>query len=207
MSVPSISIRWEHFIPTALLRKVAGWAIVAFGASALLAMAFLAGRSEGSQREVRSFFPTTVDYSQSLEQAIGSCDFAKVCSVIRVDGGRFKTENFPAQDAERGEKKQVVMTVFHFPGPVTSQQAIEEMAKQGCRPANTRELCAFFQAEPSLSRRHIVLGLGSLWDWNGKICVPDLDGSCDGQYLHLVEFNTSIWRSDVYRFLAVAGGQ
>ncbi len=100
-------------------------------------------------------------------------------------------ENFPPQEIRKGEYK-----LFHF-DRVTSEEATEEIKKQGFEPANIHELLSW-----DWDGEGTVVALGSVWrDPHGLRRVPSLD-HWHGERKLLLGWFGSRWNARC-RFLAV----
>lgn len=93
-----------------------------------------------------------VDYQSSFRDYIvrGQYDF---------ENKEIDTTEFPPD--ERKENALVKFRFFFSEEGMTSKEAIEKMAKEGCRPATRIELLAFGEANPELSRYFPINALGS----------------------------------------------
>lgn len=83
---------------------------------------------------------------------------------------------------------------------IESDEAVEELAKHGLRPADLAELLAFGAAFPEEQRKYPVAGLGSVAKVDGRRYVADLNGSGSKRVLGLYRWDGG-W-GDVFRFLA-----
>lgn len=102
-------------------------------------------------------FCLVVDYTRPLKKGImaGRYDYVN----------RNVTEgNFPSGRTEKGKrKKKVAFSFFHPDKEVESDEALEQIERDGCRPATLKELLSFGQAKPELQRQFPIIALGSIW--------------------------------------------
>lgn len=145
------------------------------------------------QARVRSTFPVKVDYGTSLEEMIASGRYDWTNSDIAAE--RF------THDAARG-KHEVKIELVHFNRVLTSEEAIAELERMGCRPADLPELLALGAAFPDLQRQFPIVELGSV----GRLVIGDrvvacLRRSVAERGLSLGGFDVE-W-SEVCRFAAV----
>lgn len=102
-------------------------------------------------------------------------------------------KNFPLEDISSNPTK-----LFHFNRPITSEEAIKEMAKEGYRPANAYELLAW----DGWNGQDWVVALGSFAKIGGNRYVLYLNGDGSERSLGLGWLDGG-W-DDFYRFLAIA---
>lgn len=117
-----------------------------------------------------------------------------------IKKGKFKyvnteidEKNFPSQEVSKDFK------LFHFDREISSENATEEIEKEGYRPANLYELLTY--AEKEWDGKMYVVALGSVWRRLGGRGVPILWYDSSGRGLRLDWFECG-WILD-YRFLAV----
>ena len=137
-------------------------------------------------------YPVTIDYGMSLADMIEAGHYDWTNSDITA-------EHFPIKG--RG-KAEVKLELVHFDRAVSTDEALEELDKQGLRPAKIEELLAFGAAYPEIQHEFPVICLGSVWsDRDDGRSVPDLGrrGSRRRLYLDWVALD---W-PDYCRFLAV----
>lgn len=135
-----------------------------------------------------------VDYDQTVESLVKASrhDYAN----SDITSKHFSTQ--------RTGQAEIDVHVLHFNRPISSDGAIKEMDKLGLRPAELHELLAFGAQFPDEQRKHLIIALGSFWqfrvDGRGVVC---LWGRSDVRSLRLGSWADGDWKSD-YRFLAVA---
>ncbi len=133
-----------------------------------------------------------VDYTRSLAEMLKDGRFDSVNPDITE-------KHFPITKRPNGK---VEMKMFHFNRPISSEQAIQEMDKEGYRPAELPEGLAYVQANPDEQRKYPIVLLGSVWHyWYGDRHVPYLGRWAGERYLGLGWFEFD-W-NECYRFLAV----
>ncbi|MFA5163525.1 MAG: hypothetical protein WC441_03275 [Patescibacteria group bacterium] len=148
-----------------------------------------------SAKPEQSGFLLKIDYSLTLEQMIaaGRYDW---------NNGDVNARNFPLPVELSGQSLQVQAKLFHFGHSISSQKAIEEMDKQGYRPATLVELLALGASYPDLQRKFPIIALGSIWqNANGNRDAPFLDVDDNRRELNLNWFDND-WVGRC-RFLAV----
>lgn len=135
-----------------------------------------------------------VNYDLCVEAAIreGQYDWVN----LDVNDKHFKTS--------RIGQKEVETKFYHFNRLISSEQAIEEMRKDGYHPAELHEGLALRAKHRDLQRQFPIVLLGSIWqNWDGDcrsvVCL--VEGSGSGCRLLLSRFSSN-WSED-YRFLAV----
>ncbi len=111
-------------------------------------------------------------------------------------------EEFPATNHERGRRKQN-FKLFHFKKEVGSEEAMQEIERNGYRCATLRELLAFGEVNPEFQRQFPVIALGSIqMTRRGDLSVPGLWYDLEGRNLQL--FRIGLKWSHRSRFLAVS---
>ena len=97
-----------------------------------------------------------VDYTKTVEQAVadGNYDWKN---------GDINAKNFPVSPEMIGKKVEVSAKLFHFNRDISSDDAISEMDKAGCRPATLMELLVLGFLFPELQRQFPIVALGSVW--------------------------------------------
>jgi len=143
-------------------------------------------------KAAESVFSIVVDYSLSLAEMVKAGKYDWVNDDITA-------KHFPA----KGEgKKELAIELIHFNRRTSSEEALQEMDKQGFRPATIEELLALGSAYPELQRKFPIAALGSVWqDPNGYRHVPCLGESVSRRSLHLHWLGGG-WGGD-WRFAAV----
>lgn len=143
----------------------------------------------GAKRQV---FRVTVDYTKSLKEMIEARQYDCVNDDITGD-------HFPVKGTGQ---KEVEITLFHFNCPISSDDAIAEMARAGYRPALIEELLALGAAYKELQKQFPIIALGSVWRYPaGARCVPYLHWNGFGRRLDLGWFEGG-WH-EYWRFAAV----
>jgi hypothetical protein len=117
-----------------------------------------------------------VNYDISVEQAIEAGDFQAVHAEIT-------SKNFPSQRSGQAELDVVLVRFDHR---MRSEDVIQELDKEGLRPAELPEFLAFAAKYPDVQRKFSVAGLGSVWrDRKNYRNVPCLYEASEGRYLDL----------------------
>ncbi len=101
----------------------------------------------------RPAYKVVVDYSKTIVQMVEDGGYDWVNSDIN-------DENFPIVGTGTTESE---ITLFHFGGRISPENAIAKMKKEGYRPANATELLALGQAQPDLQRKFRIVALGQIW--------------------------------------------
>lgn len=141
-----------------------------------------------NRRDPRLF----VDYTSPLADLIKACGFDWV-------NGNITEKTFPITQRPNGN---VEMRVFRFHRAISSDEAVQEMGKEGYRPAELPEGLAYAKANPDEQRQYQIALLGSAWrGWGGDRGVPYLWYDSGGRGLNFGWYG-SRWDEDV-RFLAV----
>jgi hypothetical protein len=130
-------------------------------------------------------------------------DYTRPLAEMIKEDGRFDWVNpditekdFPVNRRTNGE---VEMKLFHFNRAISSNQAIQEMKKEGYRPAELPEGLAYAKANPDEQRKYPIVILGSVWRQFGGSCyVPCLCSDSGGRLLNL-EVAGDNWQCN-YRF-------
>ena len=134
----------------------------------------------------------SVNYSRTVEKGVkaGKYDWKNE---------NITPHNFPSDT--KGEK-EVDIHILHFNKAISSYDAIQEMDKQGLRPANLQELLSLGETFPDLQKEFSLVALGSVWvSPDGCRDVPVLWGDGAWRGLGLRWFDDG-WLG-FYRFLAV----
>lgn len=139
----------------------------------------------------------TADRNRTLVEMISDCGFDWVNSDITE-------KNFPIRikGSIQYGRQEVEMKLFHFNRNISSDNAIQEMDKEGYRPAELPELLAYAKVNPDVQRKYPIVGLGSVWQaWDGDRDVPCLWFDGIERCLGLYWFEYGWYEND--RFLAV----
>ena len=107
-------------------------------------------------------------------------------------------ERFPIKG---GMVAETSFELVHLDRNIESDEAVEELAMHGLRPADLAELIAFGAAFPEEQRQYPIVGLGSVAGLGSDRCVVYLDGNDSELNLFLSRWDV-IWDAG-YRFLAV----
>ena len=158
------------------------------------ALQFLRGETVviAQSKETTSIFPIQVNYDLRLEAAIkaGNYDWKN---------DDITEKHFPSK---RSGQAEIEIQLFHFNKVMTSEEVIQEMDKQGYRPAELPELLAFGAKYPDEQRKYPIVALGSVYQyWDGDRYVSYLwrgDGERD---LGLIWFGVG-WGAS-FRFAGV----
>ena len=137
-------------------------------------------------------YPVAVDYGKSVEEMVKSGRYDRANRDIA-------SEHFPTK---RTRKTESEVELVHLKRRVSTDEALEELDRMGCRPAELRELLAFGEKYPDVQREFPVVALGSVWqDPGGYRNIPYLyrDGSNRDLLLYWVGDD---W-SELCRFAAV----
>jgi len=127
-------------------------------------------------RKPRDLFPVTVNYDLAVEEAIRAGDYQAVHADINA-------KNFPST---RSGQAAVEIVLVRFEHRMKSENVLQELDKEGLRPAALLELLAFGAKYPDMQRKFSVAGLGSVWqDRKGYRNVPCLYEASEGRYLDL----------------------
>ena len=135
----------------------------------------------------------TVNYGQSVEDALKAGNYDWVNDYIT-------SRNFPP--TRRGTET-VEVSLVHFGRVMTSDEVLEELDRQGLRPATVEELLALGAQYPDLQRQFPIIALGSVCVGpSGHRSVPVLWS--DGRYRDAsLDWLDDDWGS-CYRSLAVS---
>lgn len=127
-------------------------------------------------------FDVVVDYCQTIEKMTiaGSYNWAD---------HDFTSDNFSCD--KHGELK-ITIKLFSFytqDGNISSEEVLEEIKKQGYRPAEIEELLSLGASYPELQEKFPIIALGSMWrDTKGVLRVPRLYNRAVGRDLALPAF-------------------
>ncbi len=107
-----------------------------------------------ADKEISRSFLVTFDPASAFSDMVNAGKYGYVNPDITK-------ENFPL-NAEGKTEDEVFL--LHFNHPVTSEQAIAEMERQGLRPATSTHALAFGAQHPAEQEKHPIVFLGSSWD-------------------------------------------
>jgi hypothetical protein len=124
---------------------------------------------------------------ESLKQLIEKCNFSYVNEDITG-------ENFPRPDKIQTENWKIIRINKTF----TSQEALDEIKKQGCHPANVWEMLVLFDEwKNELKDYEYLLAFGQLWeDGAGSRRVPRVYRRSGGDWLFRLGFFEDDWHGD-----------
>jgi hypothetical protein len=147
---------------------------------------------EGKFPAQQEVFPVTVNYGLTVEKLVNAGKYDWSNSDINA-------KNFPS---DRKDAAEVAIELVHFGRSMESDEVLEELDKQGLRPATLAELLAFGVKYPEKQREFPIVALGSVWRGrNGFRSVACLCGYTDARSLSL-RWLGSLWSAD-FRFAAV----
>lgn len=127
-------------------------------------------------RKPHDTFPVTVNYDLSLEEAINAGNYQAVHTDISA-------RNFPST---RKGQAELDIVLVRFEHRMKSEDVVQELEKEGLRPADLPEFLVFGAKYPDVQRKFSVAGLGSVWqDRKGYRNVPCLYEASEGRYLDL----------------------
>jgi hypothetical protein len=150
-------------------------------------------KKEVSAKEVSAkVFKVVVDYSMSLAEMISAGRYNWTNSDINA-------ESFPVS----GEgKKEVELELVHLNRDAGTEEVLEELDRQGLRPAKIEELLALGAKHPELQKQFPIIAFGSVWRRpSGYRLVPFLDWGGLERLLRLYFYDRR-W-GGVCRFAAV----
>jgi hypothetical protein len=106
------------------------------------------------------------------------------------------SKNFPVPDVIETENPVIIKMEKDF----TSQEALDEIKKRGCRPANIYELLLYVENHPEGFQRGKYIGVaafGSYFiDSDGRHRVPFVDRDSDGGWEFFLGNFEGAWRAD-----------
>jgi hypothetical protein len=146
--------------------------------------------------EPTSFFKVTVEHSLTLEQMAGLGHYNLPTDEL--------LKNFPktsSRDEETVEVTLVHVNLFLVPVNVSTEYILDQMNRNGLRPATIEELLTVGAEFPDLQRKYPVIALGSVRESCGLRYVACLSKDTSLRYLSLSQFD-GVWGADC-RFLAV----
>lgn len=125
-------------------------------------------------------YPVTIDSALSLQEMIAAGRYDWVNDDITP-------ECFPIQ---RSGTKTTEIALVHRNKTVESQPLIDELDREGYRPATIEELLALGAKYPDLQREYPIVALGSVAEVGGGRCVVCLDRWRDERGLDLLWFGS-----------------
>lgn len=136
-----------------------------------------------------------VDNGLSLQQMIEAGHYDRVDSFLTPD-------RFPLDVSVAGKQKLVVELV-HFDRKILTGYVLGELKLKDLRPATIAELLAFGVAFPEEQRKHPIVALGSVYEfdtWSHYVAYLSGDGAS-----RILDTDTlgNIWWGVDYHFLAV----
>ncbi len=109
---------------------------------------------------------------KKLEQLINKKDYSYVNNSLT-------TENFPIPEKIRTEGWKLIEIKNSF----SSKEALDEIKKQGCTPANAYELALWSESHrQEIKKGTGVIALGQLWFSDGYRRVPCVGANSDGGF-------------------------
>jgi hypothetical protein len=98
-------------------------------------------------------FRVTVNYGRTIKEQVkaGKYDWSNP---------NITSKNFPF--SQKG-KASILIQLIHFDQDMTSAEVLEELSKQGLRPATLPELLVFGAKFPDKQRDFPIVALGSVW--------------------------------------------
>lgn len=125
--------------------------------------------------------------SMKLENLIKKVPYYYVNSDIN-------SKNFPVPEKVETENWKLI----RLNKTVSSEEALEEIKKQGYRPANCYELATWaISHRDELKKYEWAVAFGQLWeDAGGYHRVPSVDASSDGDFNFLLGNFEDVWRDD-----------
>jgi len=138
-------------------------------------------------------YPLSVDYGRSVEDGVKTGRYNWADSDIT-------SHNFPTK--RKGAAEVAVVELTYFNRVISTDEALRELDRMGCRPAELHVLLAFGEKYPEVQHEFPVVALGSVWQSrSGDRLVPYLrrHGSRRHLYLYWVGYD---W-DEIYRFAAV----
>jgi len=139
-------------------------------------------------------YTLTVNYDQSVEEALAAGSYDWVDDNIT-------SRNFPP--TRRGIETADAQLV-HFGRVMNSAKVLDELDKQGLRPATVEELLALGAAYPDFQRQFLIVALGSVGVHPiGEHRVPGLWSGERHRRADLYWIGFTWWHPDA-RFLAVS---
>lgn len=178
-----------------LLNIVAKSGIERDGLQALLESGRFTGLLQEFKGQIEpkpSTYMVTVDYKSSLADMIraGKYDWAHK---------DITQEHFPF---ETRDAEEVELQLVHFGRTMTTRQVLDELNKQGLRPATLPELCAFGASQPKLQWQYPIVAFGSEWrEQDGTPLVTYLCANDDKRELNLHTVACRWSRVRSHRFL------
>lgn len=136
-------------------------------------------------------FSITVDYAMSLEEMVKAGRYDWFDNDVNA-------EHFPISGQSKASDDLILI---HFNRPISSEDVLKELDRQGFRVAILPELLAFGATYPDEQRKYPIVALGSVWQGPyGLRYVSYLGAGARGRYLDLSRYVLD-WRDD-WRFAA-----
>lgn len=140
-----------------------------------------------------------VDYSQSFKKMVKASGYNWINENVNLT-------NFPLSIDDYDKVEEVKIRMFWFDSElISTEEIIEQMKAENCRPANLFELATLNYVYPRLRERGPIIALGSVWErGEDKIpCVPYVDvKSKNRSSLHMALITAS-WAPNYCCFIAV----
>lgn len=138
-----------------------------------------------------NLFPLKVSYNQTIERLVkaGKYDW----SHIDISSEFFSTK--------RKGVANIAIELMHFSSRKSTKQVLQEIHKNGFRPADIKEILTFSVIYPKEQIKYPIVARGSMWVGScGGHFVPCLRAGSQGRYVDLYWFG-GIW--DTYHRFAV----
>ena len=140
-----------------------------------------------------------VDYKQSFQKMIKASGYDWINKNVNLT-------NFPLSVDDYDKVEEVEIRMFWFDSEfITTEEILQQMKNENCRPANLFELATLNYVYPRLRERGPIIALGSVWERtkNKTPCVPYVDvKSKNRSSLHMVLI-TANWAPNYCCFIAV----
>ena len=156
-------------------------------------------------KTVKGIFPVTIDYTHSLAQMIAAGKYDSINPDITdkyFPSPSIPTGLPPSTGSGQATKVDLKLELVHLNRTISSNDAVQELKKQGLRPATLPELLAFGATYPEEQRKYPIVTHSSVWRrWSCYRDVPCLFSGDGGRNLGLYSFEID-WSAG-HRFLAV----
>ena len=149
-------------------------------------------KSKTTDKNQKNIFPLRVDYDRKIESLVraGKYDW----SHIDISSELFSTKRKGIAD--------IKIELIHFQSKKNTKQVLQELRKNGLRPADIIEILTFGAKYPKEQVKYPIVARGSMWIGScGGHFVPCLRTGSKGRYVDLYWFG-GIWDT-YYRFAVV----
>ena len=139
-----------------------------------------------------NLFPLKVNHNRTIESLVkvGKYDWSHI---------DISSELFPTK---RKGISNITIELIHFSSRKSTKQVLQEINKNGLRPANIKEILTFGATYPKEQIKCPIVAIGSMWVGScGGHFVPCLRAGSKGRYVDLYWFG-GIWDT-YYRFAVV----